>query len=376
MAYIGKSPAVGNFVKLDAISTSSTNTYNLTVDSVAFVPESANHMLVSLNGVIQAPLSSFSVSGSTITFLPASGTLSSSDSIDFIMVYGNVLDIGTPSDSTVTNAKTNFVSTSSSAGLQIKGDNTTAGTLQLNCEQNSHGVKLRSPAHSSGQSYTLTLPTGNVTADKFLKVASVSGSGATGIGQLSFAEAGGGAFEKISTTSISSDVASVDFDTLSTDYRDFRIVISSLVTTHTHQDVVSLRVKRSGQSSYDSGSSDYRWGQKGIISQDGSEINASSNGENRIKLHASNWARDAASGGVDGSVFNCVIDIPHVHGTDNSKFIYSRAGFLEGVYGAFGSSEGGGYRHDTSETALIGIQILCATAQLSGGTLTLYGRKI
>ena len=190
MSYIGKSPAVGNFVKLDAISTSSTNTYNLLLDSVAFTPESANHMLVSLNGVIQAPLSSFSVSGSTITFLPSSGTLSSSDSIDFIMVYGNVLDIGTPSDSTVTNAKTNFVSTSSNAGLQIKGDNTTAGTLQLNCEQNSHGIKLRSPAHSSSQSYTLTFPTGNVTADKFLKVASVSGSGTTGIGQLSFADAG------------------------------------------------------------------------------------------------------------------------------------------------------------------------------------------
>ena len=113
MAYIGKSPAIGNFVKLDAISTSSTNTYNLTLDSVAFVPESALHMLVSLNGIIQSPLTSFSVAGSTITFLPSSGTLSSSDSIDFIMVYGNVLDIGTPSDSTVTNAKTNFVSTSS-----------------------------------------------------------------------------------------------------------------------------------------------------------------------------------------------------------------------------------------------------------------------
>ena len=164
MAYIGKSPQVGNYVKLDAITTSSTNTYNLTQDSVAFVPESALHMLVSLNGVIQSPLSSFSVSGSTITFLPSSGTLSSSDTIDFILVLGNTLDIGTPSDSTVTNAKTNFVSTSSSAGLQIKGDGTTDGTLQLNCSQNSHGVKIASPAHSAGQSYTLTLPTGNLTA--------------------------------------------------------------------------------------------------------------------------------------------------------------------------------------------------------------------
>ena len=191
MAYIGKSPQVGNYVKLDAITTSSTNTYNLTQDSVAFVPESALHMLVSLNGVIQSPLSSFSVSGSTITFLPSSGTLSSSDTIDFILVLGNTLDIGTPSDSTVTNAKTNFVSTSSSAGLQIKGDGTTDGTLQLNCSQNSHGVKISSPAHSSGQSYEMVLPTTNITAGKFLKVDSVSGSGATGIGQLSFADAGG-----------------------------------------------------------------------------------------------------------------------------------------------------------------------------------------
>jgi hypothetical protein len=168
MAYIGKEPQVGNYVKLDAITTSSTNTYNLTKDSVAFVPESALHMLVSLNGVIQSPLSSFSVSGSTITFLPSSGTLSSSDTIDFILVLGNVLDIGTPSDSTVTNAKTNFVSTSSSAGLQIKGDGTTDGTLQLNCSQNSHGIKLASPAHSAGQSYTLTFPTTAPSADKAL----------------------------------------------------------------------------------------------------------------------------------------------------------------------------------------------------------------
>jgi len=184
MAYIGKEPQVGNYVKLDAITTSSTNTYNLTQDSVAFVPESALHMLVSLNGVIQSPLSSFSVSGSTITFLPSSGTLSSSDTIDFILVLGNTLDIGTPSDSTVTNAKTNFVSTSSSAGLQIKGDGTTDGTLQLNCSQNSHGIKLASPAHSAGQSYTLKFPTGNLTAGNLLKINSISGSGATAVGQL------------------------------------------------------------------------------------------------------------------------------------------------------------------------------------------------
>ena len=202
MGYIGKEPQQGNYLVLDAITASSTNTYNLLNGGVAFTPESANHMIVSLNGVIQAPNTAFSVSGSTITFLPSSGTLSSSDSIDFIMVLGNVLDIGTPSDNTVTNAKTNFTTTSSNAGLQIKGDGTTAGALQLNCEQNSHGIKLQSPAHSANQSYTLKFPTGNVTADKVLKVASVTGSGTTGVGQLSFGDAGGATtLTEVATTS-------------------------------------------------------------------------------------------------------------------------------------------------------------------------------
>ena len=67
---------------------------------------------------------------------------------------------------------------------------TNPGAIQLNCESNSHGIILQSPPHSSGQSYTLKFPTGNVTAGTFLKVDSVSGSGATGVGQLSFAAAG------------------------------------------------------------------------------------------------------------------------------------------------------------------------------------------
>lgn len=234
MAYIGKSPQVGNFVKLDAITASSTNTYNLLNGGVAFTPESANHMIVSLNGVIQAPNTAFSVSGSTITFLPSSGTLSSSDSIDFIMVLGNVLDIGTPSDNTVTNAKTNFTTTSSNAGLQIKGDGTTAGALQLNCEQNSHGIKLQSPAHSANQSYTLKFPTGNVTANKFLKVASVSGSGATGIGQLSFADAGGGILQLKSTSSTTST------SSYSTSYANNGVPSLSITPTSTSNKVLVL----------------------------------------------------------------------------------------------------------------------------------------
>ena len=69
---------------------------------------------------------------------------------------------------------------------------TNPGSIQLNCEANSNGIKLTSPPHSSGQSYELKFPTGNVTADRFLKVASITGSGTTAVGQLSFAEVSGG----------------------------------------------------------------------------------------------------------------------------------------------------------------------------------------
>ena len=71
-------------------------------------------------------------------------------------------------DGIINNAKTNFVSTSSAAGLQIKGDGTTDGTLQLNCSQNSHGIKLKSPAHSAGASYTLTFPVNDGDANQVL----------------------------------------------------------------------------------------------------------------------------------------------------------------------------------------------------------------
>jgi len=190
MSYIGASPIVGNFQVCDAISVvNGQAAYTMQVGSANVFPESANHMLVSLNGILQKPNGSFTISGSTITF---ASNLVTGDVIDFIQLLGDVLDIGTPSDATVTNAKTSFVSTSSAAGLQIKGDGTTDGTLQLNCSQNSHGIKLASPAHSAGQSYTVKFPTGNITADKFLKVASISGSGTSAVGQLSFADAGGG----------------------------------------------------------------------------------------------------------------------------------------------------------------------------------------
>jgi len=103
MAYIGKEPQVGNYQICDAISVvNGQAAYTMQVSSTNVNPESANHMIVSLNGIIQKPGSSFTISGSTITF---ASNLATGDVIDYIMLLGNVLDLGTPSDNTVTAAK-------------------------------------------------------------------------------------------------------------------------------------------------------------------------------------------------------------------------------------------------------------------------------
>ena len=47
-----------------------------------------------------------------------------------------------------------------SGNVVVKGNSTRgAGAIQLNCEFNSHGIKLKSPPHSANASYTLTFPT-------------------------------------------------------------------------------------------------------------------------------------------------------------------------------------------------------------------------
>ena len=55
---------------------------------------------------------------------------------------------------------TNIVLTPSGSGLvTVKGNATTgSGQIVLNCEQNSHGVKVKGPAHSAAASYTFILP--------------------------------------------------------------------------------------------------------------------------------------------------------------------------------------------------------------------------
>ena len=129
----------------------------------------------------------------------ATATLTSSGAYDLTLDTNGGTNSGTI---TITDGANGAITaTPNGTGEVVVGGNTNPGTLVLNCEANSHGIKLQSPAHSANQSYTLKFPTGNVTADRFLKVESVTGSGTTGVGQLSFGEVSGGtSWQAVKTT--------------------------------------------------------------------------------------------------------------------------------------------------------------------------------
>ena len=138
--------------------------------TITNAPSNAHRLLLSINGVIQkpnagtsTPTEGFALSGSTVKLAaaPAAGA-----SYYFAIVIGSTVNIGTPSNNTVTSAmivdgsivnadisnsadiagsKLNLVSTSSTAGVIVKGDGSSDPSFKLNCIQNSHGIKLKSP---------------------------------------------------------------------------------------------------------------------------------------------------------------------------------------------------------------------------------------
>ena len=101
MAYVGKVPLTGAYQILDDISGSFTGStagpFNLTANGTAVSPETEASVIISVSGVVQHPISAFTISGSQITF---TGNPASSDTF-FGIVLGNTFDIGKPTDATV-----------------------------------------------------------------------------------------------------------------------------------------------------------------------------------------------------------------------------------------------------------------------------------
>ncbi len=147
MAYVGKVPLTGAYQILDDISGSFTGStagpFNLTVSGTAVSPETEASVIISVSGVVQQPISAFTISGSQITF---TGNPASSDTF-FGIVLGNTFDIGKPTDATVGAA-------SLSTDFFVKN----AQTLTSLSMSGSNNGALVGPVTVSG---TITIPSGS-----------------------------------------------------------------------------------------------------------------------------------------------------------------------------------------------------------------------
>ena len=147
MAYVGKAPQTGAYQILDDISGSFTGStpgpFNLTVNGTAVSPGNEANCLISISGVIQEPLTSYSITGSQISF---TSNPSASDTF-FGTVLGDVFDIGTPTDATVTAG-------SLASTFFIKNNQTWSS---INMSGSNNGA-LVGPVTVSG---TITIPSGS-----------------------------------------------------------------------------------------------------------------------------------------------------------------------------------------------------------------------
>ena len=102
MSYLGNSPQIGQYRKMDNLVFDGVQqTFDITISGVPFNPPTAYAMMVSLNGVILNPGVNFSISGSQISFASPPVALTPF----FGLLFGDTLYTGTPSDATVTDSK-------------------------------------------------------------------------------------------------------------------------------------------------------------------------------------------------------------------------------------------------------------------------------
>ena len=340
MAYIGQLPSIGNFQVCDAISVvNGQAAYTMQVSSVNVVPETANHMIVSLNGIIQKPGSSFTVSGSTITF---ASNLATGDVIDFIHILGSVLDLGVPSDDTVSTAK---ISANAVTEAKIADDAVESEHLNNNI--------------ISGQTALAAEP---ADTDEFL----ISDAGVLKRIDYSLIKGGGGLVH-IKTQNITSGVASVDFAHGSSDvifdstYNAYKLIISDMkIATDGQKPFIKLS-NDAGSSFIGSG---YHVSGQARDSNGGADTLAET-GNADIKMC------DDAMGNDTTASFGAEIYFHKPSTSDTTKIIHGTYGLKDQntyfVSGYFGGTYNG------SGTTIDGFQIKVGSGNITRGNFSLFG---
>ena len=107
MAYIGRQISSSTFLKLDSIKplfNGNRVTFPLTLGGEAFFPGNPFSLLVSLSGVIQEPVSAFSIVENRITF--ATAPLSNATFYAIVLATTNITPLQSLTVGTRTSAKT------------------------------------------------------------------------------------------------------------------------------------------------------------------------------------------------------------------------------------------------------------------------------
>lgn len=159
MPYVGVAPSSGLFKKLDSITVvNGQAAYTMQYNSSNFKPGTASQLIVSVNGVIQAPEDAFTIDGSTITFTE---NLVTGDVIDFIVALGEVGNTVTPVDGSVTASK--LASSIDMQNITLKGGTTDALTIDSNGNVAIKKAKrYLFRAYNNGTTDTITHNTGTV----------------------------------------------------------------------------------------------------------------------------------------------------------------------------------------------------------------------
>jgi len=174
------------------------------------------------------------------------------------------------------------------------------------------------------------------------------------------AAAAGGAWTKIESQTASSD-ATIQFTTLSTDYRDFRLIGSAVVPASDGQDSqFQIRVAAAWVTS------GYTYALYGS-DEDGGLKNQNNTSGSQILLNST------ALGNNNGENIYFVVTIADVHSTSNQKEISIQSCY-SGWTNKYEQLSGGG-RND-AVVAVDGVRIKFGSGDVSSGELTLYGRKV
>ena len=152
---------LGALATLATVGTSQIDNDSVTVDKLANSINTAIDANTAKVGITSSQASAIVANTAKVTNATHTGDVTGATAL-------------TIANDAVTTDKLNLVSTASTPSLEAKGSGTQDGYIQLNCYANTHGIKLKSPPHSAGASYTLTFPTTDGGASEFLQT---NGSG-------------------------------------------------------------------------------------------------------------------------------------------------------------------------------------------------------